>query len=343
MSISKVAELAGVSSSTVSRVINNHPRVAPETAKAVRAAMEKLDYTPSERRPGPKPGSRSRTATLNIGFLTLGTSQSRATPAFQDLLRGVSDTLIKNGMDLVFSHVTEPAELTSRLADRKLDGLLLHGSLARPIEPAVVRNLPVVWLMGNRARPTFGDQVLPDAYGEGEIAANYLVSRGHKHLAYLNLDRGHWPFRVAAHALAAVASELGAVGHVVEQTREDSIVNYWPEHTPHAADALVDRLLQIDPVPTGLFIADDMQTALLQPALIRRGIEIGPGKTEIISANNETPYLVGLSPRPASIDIRVETIGRRGVEQLIWRIDHRNVPERIIMAVEPKLIPHADR
>ena len=55
MSISKVAKLAGVSSSTVSRVINNHPRVAPETAENVRKAMRALSYTPSDRRPGPKP------------------------------------------------------------------------------------------------------------------------------------------------------------------------------------------------------------------------------------------------------------------------------------------------
>ncbi|MGN6627359.1 MAG: LacI family DNA-binding transcriptional regulator [Tepidisphaeraceae bacterium] len=39
--------MAGVSSSTVSRVINNHPRVSRETIRAVQAAMEKLKYTPS--------------------------------------------------------------------------------------------------------------------------------------------------------------------------------------------------------------------------------------------------------------------------------------------------------
>src|SRR5205823_13632548 len=54
MSIFDVADLARVSSSTVSRVINNHPRVAPETAQSVRKAMKTLGYTPSERRPGPK-------------------------------------------------------------------------------------------------------------------------------------------------------------------------------------------------------------------------------------------------------------------------------------------------
>ena len=74
MSISKVAKLAGVSSSTVSRVINNHPRVAPETAQSVRRAMHTLNYTPSDRRPGPKPASRNRNGVADIAFLVLGTS-----------------------------------------------------------------------------------------------------------------------------------------------------------------------------------------------------------------------------------------------------------------------------
>lgn len=340
MSISKVADLAGVSSSTVSRVINNHPRVAPETAKAVKAAMSKLQYVPSDRRPGPKPGSRSRNSSLTVAFFVLGTADGRATPAFQDLLRGVSDTLHREGIDLLFSHVNDLAELAQRLGDRKLDGVLLHGALAKPLDASALRGLPVVWLMGNRTRPTFGDQVLPDTYGIGETAATYLVGRGHRHVAYLNLDRVHWPFRVTGHAMVSAASELGAVGRVVDQPREDVEGSYWPAHRPQAADRLVDQLLKLDPMPTGLFIADDMQTALIQPALQRRGVAIGPGQVEIISCNNETPYLVGLSPRPAEIDIRVEAIGRHAVQQLVWRIDHRHVTERIITSIEPRAIPH---
>src|SRR3954470_7537650 len=127
MSISKVAKLAGVSSSTVSRVINNHPRVAPETAQAVRKAMQSLSYTPSERRPGPKPSFRSRSGVANIAFLVLGTSRSRATPAFEDLLRGVSAGASKNDLNLIFNHVSEADHLPGRIFDQRIDGVLLHG------------------------------------------------------------------------------------------------------------------------------------------------------------------------------------------------------------------------
>src|SRR5215204_4648349 len=115
MSITRVAKLAGVSSSTVSRVINNHPRVAPDTAEAVRKAMATLSYTPSDRRPGPKPSLRTRTGAANIAFLVLGTSGNRTTPAFEGLLHGVSLGANQHDLNLVFTHVPDAEHLSSRV------------------------------------------------------------------------------------------------------------------------------------------------------------------------------------------------------------------------------------
>jgi LacI family transcriptional regulator len=335
MSLEKVAKLAGVSNSTVSRVINNHPRVAPETVRVVREAMKTLDYTPSERRPGPKPASRARETTLNIAFLVLGTSRGSTTPAFEELLRGVSSASSDHEVSLAFAHLSDPDELPARLLEQRLDGLLLHG--ATPSQRERLRSLPAVWLMGNRRRPDWGDQVMPDTYDIGAIAARHLVGRGHQHLAYLNLDSGHWSFTLAQHAFATVGADLGAHTTIVQQPRVEGH-SYWPTHTPAAAAALVERFLALKPRPTGILIADDMQTAILQPLLQRAGIELAPGKSEIVSVNNEKPYLLGLSPTPAVLDLRFESVGRRGVEQLLWRIDHPKVTERIVTAIEPMLI-----
>ena len=340
MSISKVAKLAGVSSSTVSRVINNHPRVAPDTAQAVRLAMQTLGYTPSETRPGPKPHSRTRKESPEIAFFVLGTSRSRATPAFQDLLRGVSMAATGHELNLMFHHVSDPTRLPLRATDQ-LDGILLHGATPTGEVRERLRRLPTVWLMGNVRRPDWGDQVLPDGYQVGELAAKYLIDRGHTHLAFLNLDAGHRSLRLYGHAFGAAAQDAGAAVERLEQPSE-ATGEYWHDHSPDAVERIVRRYLDLSPRPTGVFVADDMQVAILQPALQKHGVEIGPGGVEIISCNNEQPYLVGLSPRPAVIDIRVESIGRRGVEQLLWRLEHREVPERIITAIEPMVIPAAE-
>jgi LacI family transcriptional regulator len=338
MSINKVAKLAGVSSSTVSRVINNHPRVAPETALNVRKAMQELNYTPSDRRPGPKPSFRSRTGAANIAFLVLGTSRSRATPAFEYLLRGVSTTASRNDLNLVFNHLSDADHVPPRILDQRIDGLLLHGAMPGAELRERLHRIPTVWLMGNRRRPDWGDQVLPDGFEIGEMAAKYLVERGHRHLTFLNLDAAHWMLRFYGRAFAAAASDMGAEVKMLEMERQVSADGYWREHSPEAVETLVRQYLAMSPRPTGIFVADDMQVAMIQPTLLKHGIEIGPGKVEIISCNNEEPYLVGLLPKPAVIDIRVESIGARGVDQLLWRLEHPDIHERIITAIEPFVV-----
>jgi LacI family transcriptional regulator len=339
MSINDVAKLAGVSNSTVSRVMNNHPRVAPETAQAVKKAMAQLGYKPSERRPGPKPATRSRAGGATIAFLVFGTQRSRATPAFEELLHGVSQGASEFDLNLVFTHVPDTEHLPTRVLDQKVDGVLMHGAMPSPEIRQRLLKIPTVWLMGNRRRPEWGDQVMPDGYEIGELAARYLISRGHRHLAFLDLDANHWPFRIYGHAFGAGAMEAGATVQMIEQRREPS-PDYWRTHSAESVEALVRRYAQLDPRPTGVFVADDMQVAMIQPEMQKQGVEIGPGKVELISCNNEKPYLIGLTPRPAVIDIRAGSIGKRGVEQLVWRLDRGGMPERIITAIEPYVVTH---
>jgi LacI family transcriptional regulator len=337
MSITRVAKLAGVSSSTVSRVINNSPRVAPETVESVRRAMQELNYTPSDRRPGPKPSSHTRSSTATIAFLVIGANRNRATPAFEDLLHGLSLASSQHDLNLVFNHVPDPEQLIARVQSQKIDGLLLHGSAPTHAVREKLGRIPTVWVMGNRRRPDWGDQVMPDGYEVGELAAKYLASRGHRNLAFLNLDSGHWLIRMYGHAFSVTGAEAGCQVHLLEQPRK-SPANYWQEHSPEAVEQLVQRYLDLRDRPTGIFVADDMQVAMIRPALQRRGVTIGKGNVEVISCNNEKPYLVGLDPRPAEIDIRVESIGKRAIDQLIWRLDHPGVTERIVTTIEPYVV-----
>ena len=111
----------------------------------------------------------------------------------------------------------------------------------------------------------------------------------------MNLDAGHRQLHLYGRAFAATAAESSASISAVEQTRQ-VVPEYWREHSPAAVESIVEQYLDLDPRPTGIFVADDMQVAMIQPALQRRGVDISPGKVEIISCNHEEPYLVGLIP-----------------------------------------------
>jgi DNA-binding LacI/PurR family transcriptional regulator len=337
MSITTVAKRAGVSTSTVSRVINNHPRVAPDTERSVRKAMQELGYTPSDRRPGPKSAGRIKTERKKAAFLVLGSSGQQAAPAFADLLRGVSMGASDNAMDIAFHFVPNANDIAAAIQDQPVDGLLLHGARPNNDIEARLRKIPTVWLMGNRRRPDWGDQVMPDSYEIGHLAADYLIARGHRQLAFLNLDAAFWPFRLYCQSFSAAATDRGMSVVPVEETLED-LPDYWHRHSPQVVSRLVERFLALKPQPTGIFVADDMQVAVIQPALQAHGVQLGTGQTEVISCNNEGPFRVGLSPQPAAIDIRVESIGRRGVEQLLWRMSHLYLQERMICTVEPRVV-----
>ena len=109
-----------------------------------------------------------------------------------------------------------------------------------------------------------------------------------------------------------------------------------PPHTT-AVEALVNAFKSISPEPTGIFFADDFQAAMLQPTMQEAGIKIGNG-VDVISCNNEDAYLMALHPRPASIDIRLESIGRRAIDQLLWRANHPTFDDRIVTTIEPRLV-----
>jgi len=146
-------------------------------------------------------------------------------------------------------------------------------------------------------------------------------------------------FRKAAEDAGAAADVFEAPA-AVEDGRD-----YWHgdgELTSAAPDRLVGQIVAASPMPTGLFVAEDRLLPMVDRAL--RSRDVRPGSdVEIIACNNEQPHYARLASQPARIDIRTEAIGRRGVEQLIWRIaSGGDAAERIRVMVDPVLIEPND-
>ena len=146
--------------------------------------------------------------TATIAFIVFGTSGSRPTPAFEQLLRGVSEQASKTNLSLIFSFVSDPGQLPPRISERRVDGLLLHGERPSPEVQKRLQALPTVWLMANPQRPAWGDQVMPDNSAIGAMAAQYLLRRGHRRLAYLGTG-GSWSLEIRSLAFAHTATEAG--------------------------------------------------------------------------------------------------------------------------------------
>ena len=340
MSIVKVAKLAGVSHTTVSRVINHRPDVSAESVRRVREAMQKLRYVPPAKRRGPKPKA-SRVRTGNIGMLFVGETPTLATsPITAFALHAIQEELVSHGFNLTLGQLTSAGGLPPNIAHGKVDGLIMHGMPpSSELRMQLSRYAACVWLLSQRRRRGYwGDRVSPDNQQIGTLACQYLIDRGHQRVAAINCDPAHLGFTTRTQGFEDLAREAGVFFRILgDQDHAIVTENAPPGKRESQFDRLVEQLVSIEgKMPTGLFVPRDALTIRMYRALRTRGIE--PGRDiEIVSCDN-IPALDGLYPKPTTIDVRPKEVGRRAVEQLLWRINNHDAPMNITALVEPALV-----
>src|SRR5687767_7532179 len=118
MSISDVAERAGVSRATVSLVINNRPSISPSTAQAVRQAMRELDYQPAA--PGRRPGRKVKTTSTRLAMIATMPAAWLRSPVYADVLHGIEAAARDAKATVLLQHVPEenswsPQQLTGNV------------------------------------------------------------------------------------------------------------------------------------------------------------------------------------------------------------------------------------
>ena len=338
MTLQQVAERAGVSASTVSRVINSMPGITAETADTVRRAIAEMAYTPSIRRRG---GARSEPASMvgaKVAFMVLTQGTMGAVPAYDYLLRGVSAAAVRYQVDLHVSFPTDTRGAINMLGRAAFDGLILHGMINPTESSRPLHHIPTVWLLGNRRRPSWGDQVMPDNATVGQIAAQYLLRNNHRKVIYFGMRSG-WSLGIRMLAFQQAMEDAGA--NVITINHELADFNtFQPQDSEQGIATLIRTYREAKEKPTGIFIAEDWLVRLVYNAFRDAGYEIGgPNGIEVISCNNDRAHLVGVDPVPATIDIRYEEIGYRALEQLVHRLTHKGPSDRIRIMLEPALLP----
>lgn len=338
MSIADVARSAGVSQATVSRVINDVPGVTIRNLQRVRQAMQELGYTPPprEHRPGRKVAPRTRTGLIAAILLD---GLYRHTPGVLTAhLRGMEREAAEQDCVIAFADASDPTRPPPILQREQLNGAVLLGSSARAGLLAAIAHLPTVWLSSHRDAD--GDSVLAGNQDIAELATRYLADRGHQRLAFLSIMSGYPAYPARAEAFRYAAARMGLPVEVLLDEPTASGTTDVELELPllrRRIDELVTRFAALAPRPTGMFVPNDMMTAMVYPTLRAHGIRPGED-VEIVSCNHEEAYLTGLDPRPATIDIGAEMMGRRCVEQLLRKIRRPEETRQVQIAVSPMLI-----
>jgi LacI family transcriptional regulator len=341
ITVKDVAVSAEVSLGTVSRVLNGDPSVSSDVRQRVRQAVETLGYRRLRSR-----GRNHVTAPLkgrNIALVMLGMDRSLVElPSVAVAIHGVEAALKELGANLLLVDIPRADQLPSALARNRIDGLLLKGALQGGLlqngNPALLERLgqiPTVWFLG-KPDGAWGDVVQSNDRSVGQMAAQHLWDHGHRQLAFLSPKPGQTTFSQRQAEFEWHACRLGA--QVVNVLGQDSDwqLPLLPVDTVASVDGLVDQLLSLPNRPTGVFVPGDAVSAMVYRAFAKRGLQIGR-EMSLISCNNEATLLTGLYPNPATIDIHASSIGRRAVDQLIWRLGHWDAPQNDI-GIEPTLI-----
>jgi DNA-binding LacI/PurR family transcriptional regulator len=181
--LDEVAVLAGVSRATVSRVINDSPRVSPEARQAVQAAVEQLRYVPNR-----LARSLVTRRTDNIA-LVLSEPDTRAfsDPFFASIVRGVSATLADTDMNLVLLTARgqrEQEKIGRYVRQGHVDGVILMSLHSHDLLPDLLAEAGVPVVLSGR--PMDGRPVAyvdADNVGGADEGTRYLIDLGRRCIA----------------------------------------------------------------------------------------------------------------------------------------------------------------
>jgi LacI family transcriptional regulator len=179
--IADVAEKAGVSHATVSRVMNGNAAVDPGIAARVRAAATELKYQPN---PVGRSLALGKTDTIGIVVPDL------ANPTFQAILRGLSIAAAQDGYRVLIadsSEVTSEEAILAGEARRRCDGVVLCAPRMSDAELEELAPTLHPLVLINRTTVATNTPSLSVDYGQGiQELAQHLVTLGHRRLAFLS-------------------------------------------------------------------------------------------------------------------------------------------------------------
>jgi len=343
--IKHVAKEAGVSTATVTRVLDGYKHVSEGAKIRVELALVKTGYNLQRRY---KANGNHRKRANNVGFLLLQEDRDLLRlPVFSQLLLALDQVLAEEKMHLVISHVSEGEPLPATVNSERMDAMLLFGRLTGVESPQWDLFNPILLFesvaMSRIRFLGWADCITSDCVMGGRLAANYLLDRGHQRLGYLNPWPMHGPLKLAGESFQDVVRQSGA--EMVTLSPGESHKEELDTHdllNPYRSWLVVKRMVEgllalpSGDRPSGLYVANDEVTTLVYRSLAEHGVEAGRD-IDIISRDNEEPFLATLSPRPASVDLNCEEIARQVVNRILYRLRYPMSPRGLRVLVPPKL------
>ncbi len=310
ITIKDVAREAQTSVSTVSKVMNNAYDISKPTADRVNAVIKKLNYHPNVRAQ-----NLARKSNKNVLFLTeLHDGSAFENPHLFDIITGAEKALRdKNySMMLKSTNAKDVCEmLKNDYAEQLFDAVIIHASLVTKELDNLIYQLKLPHIViGMPESGSFMSWIDTNNTLGGEIAANHIIGKKHKNIAYIG---GEKTDKTSEHRLEGVQKAF--------DRNTLSIDNTYIKKGNSTCDSgytLTNELINESPMPDAIICANNYIAFGCVRALQENNIEI-PKQIAVITFD-DFPFSKVLSPKLTVVKIDVFGIGVQAAKTVITKI-----------------------
>jgi LacI family transcriptional regulator len=324
--ISDIARLTGVSKRTVSRVINNSPKVGQATREKVQSVIDELGY---------RPNAQARGLAARRSYL-LGMIYDNPDALYIDQVqRGVLSVCRELGYELVVHPCdryseTLTSEVVGSVKRSKLDGVIVLPPIAEDNELAGAfgnEGVPYVRL-SSVALDTTDHVVIANERSAVATMAEYLVSLGHRRIGYITGPEGRKSTRERLEGFCEALQRHGCA------PAEEMIAHgaYTFESGLECAQAL---LSQPEP-PTAIFASNDEMAAAVLYTAQGMGIKVPEGLS--VAGFDDSALATRIRPTLTTIRRPVREMAQLATTKLIASIDGRDEEARVGLFLDPVLV-----
>lgn len=328
MSIKKIAASVGVSTATVSRVLNNpdYHCSSPELREKIWNTAMKMDYVPNEAARNLKTGRKTTQKIYYINVLMTRMDAATADPFFRELLRVVESEIHKQGCILskvwyrsLFSDDKRcKRENVEAIIDRMCgevegrgDGLVIIGKCNQQALKRLQQHYKATVYVNRDSSQRDVDAVICNGKKLSSNAVEYLISLGHENIGYVGSCHNEARYRGYIETLQAHGMDIDA-GYVIE-TKQTEIEGY----------EAMERFLASEKCPTAIYCSNDITAIGMLKYLTKHKNRF---YTPSIISSDGIEEAQFTSPMLTTVQISKEEMGKFALYLLVDRLNggHRD-------------------
>lgn len=311
--INDVAREAGVSTSTVSKVLNNWSTISPATVERVKEAIQKLNYTPNSRAV-----SFARQTTQNIVFLTsMGKDEAYHNPHMFDIMCGVNSTITQSNYTMTLVDIFNDrylGESVARVISQKCaDGIIIHGSaISKEIADFIIKQQFPHILIGHPGFESSLCWVDTNHALAGQTAAEHLISCGYGDAAFIGGKKTDY---ISTQRLKGFLGTMHSYGYLVTPDK----IRYT-DSSKEESYLITLELLKSTKPPHVIVCENNMIALGTAKAIEKMGLEVP--KDIAFLTFDLYPYSEIIDPKPTVININVYDMGVQAGLMLFRKLEN---------------------